>query len=116
MAINKGKIRKKKKVSVRKVQRDKKGRFVKGYPGKPKGARSAFSLEVLQEAIRKVEKEEKKSLFEHFVRQAFKDNNILIAVMRKFIPDRKQTDLEPGDDLKDFLRIYLPKKDEIKPS
>jgi hypothetical protein len=111
MAVNTDRKRKIKKTFVRKVQRNKKGQFTKGNPGKPKGAKSVFTIEILQEAVRTVEKEKRKSLFEHFVRQAFKDKQVLVALMKKFIPDRKQTEIEPGEGLQDFMRIYLPKKD-----
>lgn len=95
----------------RKSSRDKKGRFTKGNPGKPKGATSHFTIAVLEDAIREVEKEKKKNLFKHFVKRALDDDGVLVALMRKLVPDLKQTTLEPGAGIEDLVRIYLPKKD-----
>lgn len=63
---------------------------VSGNPyGRPKGSTSAFSMEALVRATKNVEKRKKKKILEHFVEQAFKDNAVLIALMRKFAPDLK---------------------------
>ena len=43
----------------------------------------------LENAIREAEKKNNKSLLEHFVQRAYEDNTVLIALMRKILPDVK---------------------------
>ena len=61
----------------------------KGQSGNPKGRPQRPEVQLLREAITQVQIEEKKDLLKHFVRQAFKDNNILTALMRKLVPDMR---------------------------
>ena len=65
--------------------------FKKGQSGNPNGRpkRGDTMVEQLEKAINEVEKAKKRKLFNHFVRQAFEDNAVLIALMRKIIPDMK---------------------------
>ena len=65
--------------------------------GRPKGPKS--ELAKLREAVREVEArrinsgiKEGARLYEHFVRQAFKDNAVLNALLKKLVPDLKQID------------------------
>jgi hypothetical protein len=52
----------------------------------------APEIQQLREAIAKVELEKDCSLLEHFVRQAFKDNKVMIALGKKIIPDLSAVD------------------------
>lgn len=65
--------------------------------GRPKGPKS--ELAKLREAVREVESrrlnsgiKEGAKLYEHFVMQAFKDNAVLNALLKKLVPDLKQID------------------------
>lgn len=75
-----------------KVIRNKKGQIQKGSKGiegvgHPKLGDS--KLDHLLKAVRKVESEENENLLEHFIRQGFHDNHVLIAVLKKLHPDLK---------------------------
>lgn len=66
------------------------GRFVKGQSGNPKGRPKNTSIsEELRAAIKRVEAERGVSLFEHFVRRAYRSDAVLVAIMRKLVPDLK---------------------------
>jgi len=73
----------------KKIKRDKLGRIMKGAPGRQPGSKNLFSMHMFERALAKVEKKKKKSLFEHFIEQAYEDNTVLIAAVRKILPDLK---------------------------
>jgi hypothetical protein len=81
----------------KKIVRSVKGRFVPGVcpnpEGRPKGATSV-SMDTLRKAIQNVEKRKHKDIYEHFVEQAFKDKYVLVALMKKLIPDLKAISVE----------------------
>lgn len=60
--------------------------------GRPKGA-TGYAAD-LTRAIRTVEKEQGKSLLQHFVERAFKSDKVLAAVAKKLIPDLATTKQE----------------------
>ena len=87
----------------KKDTRFKKG--VSGNPaGKPKGALSEKTL--LIKAIAKVEKKEKISLYEHFVKRALVSDMVLVALFKKLISDKAGLELpNEGDSI---TLIYEP--------
>lgn len=50
-------------------------------------------VEQLREAITVVAKAKGKTLMQHAVEQAYTDNVVLVALMKKLIPDLNETDL-----------------------
>lgn len=54
--------------------------------GRPKGTTQSKRL---MDAIAKVEKEDDKNLYEHFVKEAFSSRTVLIALFKKLVPDMK---------------------------
>lgn len=83
---------KKKKIKKRLVKRTSEGKFVKGSignpNGRPKGSKNKYSLAELFNAIKVVESRKgRKPLLQHFVEQAYDDHGVLIALMKKLLPD-----------------------------
>ena len=65
----------------------------KGQSGNPKGRKPGkYTVEDLFKAIREVEKTKSKTskgwtLLKHFVQRASEDDKVLVALMRKILPD-----------------------------
>jgi len=62
--------------------------------GKPKGANQPMTE--LRKAMKKVAKDHDCTPLENFVEQSYKDNAVLIALMRKILPDKKIENLTVG--------------------
>ena len=52
------------------------------------------ATEEIGKAIEKVQKEKDTTLLEHFVRRAYEDDRVLIAVMKKIIADMKHIEAD----------------------
>ena len=76
------------------VDRDEKGRFKEGHirlGGKEKGSKHNITL--LEEVISKYETEKGKDLFYRFIERAFINDNVLLNVIKKFVPDKTSTEI-----------------------
>ena len=62
--------------------------WVKGVSGNPKGRTRKPEIELFREALAKVEKEKDMSLLEHAVRLSFKSEAVLVALLKKILPDK----------------------------
>lgn len=71
----------------------------KGVPRRPE-------IQKFREALARVEGEKGVELLEHAIRTAFEDKNVLIAVIRKILPDLSQVEMESFTlaDMMDVLR------------
>ena len=67
--------------------------WTKGNSGNTAGRPRNAAAEELREAIKKVEKRKRKKLFTHFVERAYENDKVLIALMKKVIPDKKEYEL-----------------------
>lgn len=87
------------------------GKFKEGNPGKPKGAKNKFSIAMLEEAIEAEEKAvgEQKGfsvgVFQQFVRMAYREPSVMIALMRKFVADKQHTEISGLEPLKFIVEI-----------
>ena len=68
----------------------------KGQSGNPLGRQKGIRSEAekLRQALKKVEKERDVDFYQHFCERALEDNHILIALMKKLVPDMKQIESE----------------------
>lgn len=64
----------------------------KGQSGNPKGRVKKPEIEELRKAIKAVEQKKGKKLLQHFVERAFKQDSVLIAIIKKLIADKTQLD------------------------
>ena len=89
------------------------GQFKEGNPGRPKGSTNRISLKKLEEAMEIEEAEAEKqggvNILRHFVRMAYVNPNILIALMKKFIPDKTHTEIETPEPIKAIFEIVNAK-------
>jgi hypothetical protein len=75
------------------VKRNNKGQWVKGQSGNPNGRAPKPEVEELRKAIKAVEEQKDKKLLEHFVERAYRNDAVLVALIKKFIPDKAQQDI-----------------------
>jgi len=94
MAVKK----KKKKTCSQERNRTKRGQFPKGVSGNPGGRPLNEWRTALDDAIRQVQKKKRKKLMVHAVEQAYKDNTVLVAILKKLLPDLKASELEINAD------------------
>ena len=102
------------KVKVKKVLRATDGKFLKGTaPCNPLGRPvvGATSLDKLLQAVSRVETKLNKNLLDHFITRAFKSDQVLIAVMKKLIPDLAAVaSLDLNQVMNDELAVAIQKK------
>lgn len=69
--------------------------FVKGKSGNPAGRVKGENprVKALLDAIKVVEKRKRKKLLTHAVEQAYKDKTVLVALLKKLIPDLKAVEI-----------------------
>ena len=82
--------------------RDEKGRFIEGVSGNPEGKIKGTKnyLTQLEEAIEKYETEKGKKLFDRLIQRAFISDNVLMNVIKKFIPDKQHIQTEEIEPIK----------------
>jgi hypothetical protein len=81
------------------------GKFKEGNPGGPGRPRGSAYIEDLRQAIEEVEAEKKKSLWKRLVERAFIKDSVLIAIVKKFIPDLKSLEIKDGG--QDQLKVII---------
>jgi hypothetical protein len=63
-------------------------RWKVGETGNPNGRPRKPEVELLREALETAKTKHGKHLIEHAIELAYKDNNVLIAILRKILPDQ----------------------------
>lgn len=64
--------------------------------GKPKGSKNYTTL--LEEAVKRIEDKKGRNLFDHMIERAFISDRVLIAVAKKFIPDKSSAEIDQRTD------------------
>lgn len=72
--------------TARKTARKKDGTWQKGQSGNPSGNKRVSERQLLWDAIHKVEKDKKETVLEVFVKRAWEDNRVLVALVDRLIP------------------------------
>ena len=72
--------------------------FEAGNPGGPGRPRGPSLSQQLLEAVQSVEARHQKPLLEHFVERAYTSDRVLIALLKKLIPDLSRPDLQAEDE------------------
>lgn len=71
--------------------------------GRPKRQNS---YDALLEAIAIVEKKQDKSILRHFIEQAFLDNKVLVAAMKKIMPDMQAVSVSADESLQTLTVVF----------
>ena len=83
----------------------------KGESGNPKGQPRKPEVELMRQALEETNLEKKKSLWKHLAEQAYEDNTVLIALAKKFLPDKLEADVkgqvELSDEDKKMVKEFL---------
>ena len=78
------------------IQKETKPQLYKpGTTGRPKGSLNYTTL--LNKALNDYETETGRDLFKRFVERAYTNDRVLIALMKKFIPDKTPDNKEPQE-------------------
>ncbi|MHC4397482.1 MAG: hypothetical protein ACYS1A_17715 [Planctomycetota bacterium] len=84
------------------IKRTSTGQFKKGYSGNPNGSNGHWRSE-LERAIKTVERRKRKKFMIHAVEQAYVENTVLVAILKKLLPDLRKQDVDAGANLKNFI-------------
>ncbi len=70
---------------------DETGKFKEGNPGRPPGSKNYLTQ--LEEAIKGYEDKYDRKLLDRLIERAFISDNVLMNVIKKFIPDKNSTEI-----------------------
>lgn len=76
--------------------------------GRPKGTKER---DYMLEAKLEVEKEKKKSIYRHAFERAFEDDRVLIAMLKKLVPDMAYIESDTVQSLADIFALVMGAKD-----
>lgn len=96
------------------VIRDKSGRFIEGISGNVKGKPpgSKNYLTQLEETLHDYETEKGKILFKRLIERAFIGDQVMLSVVKKFIPDKQHMEAERPEDVHIFIHYDTEDKTE----
>lgn len=85
--------------------------FQKGNPGGPGRPKGSGYMSELKQAIKEVGVEKKKPFFKRVVERAYTSDSVMIAVLRKFVPDKLKQEFEGLEGIKFEVEILNGNKD-----
>ncbi len=87
-----------------------KGGFKKGQSGNPAGRpKGTKERDLMMAAKAEVEAEKKKSIYKHAFEMAFEDKTVLIALLKKLVPDMAYIESESAQTLTDIVALMMDK-------
>lgn len=106
------------------VKRDVRGQFMPGSHSNPMGRPPLGDtrLEKLLQAVARIESKRNINLLDHFIERGFDNDGVLIAVMKKLIPDLKSIDISASysasmsDELAASIQKKLQERFQLGPS
>lgn len=117
MAKKKAKKKSKKKAAVKssgktaKAKGKPRGRgkpFVKGQSGNPAGRpKGTMQRTIMFKALEKVEKAQGLTIFEHAWKMAYTDTKVLVAMLKKIVPDMAYIEGDAGQTLTDIFAAMV---------
>lgn len=89
----------------------------KGRTNNPNGRPRSPEIEIFRQALEEVEKKKNKTLLHHAVERAFADDGVLVALVKKMVPDKisheghiDQVSPEQRQKLIDEVKKYLSER------
>ena len=85
--------------------------WIKGQSANPEGRKLGTKnyTTLLEEAIKKYETDSGKALFDRLIQRAFVNDNVLLNVVKKFIPDKTSTEITaPGPVTINLVPVKTP--------
>ena len=94
---------------------DKRGKFLPGNKIGKIQKKKAYNVGELRKAIEDVERGKKHTLLKHFIRKAYTSEQVLIALIRKLVPDISITEINnSGSPFNLFVTQFIEEKRKEK--
>ena len=90
--------------------------------GRPKGSKNTITTKLFNDLLREMKVVEKekvvsggKSILKHFIEQAYSNNTVLCALMKKLVADQQATKIDLGEGIEVIVIGAKEKKEREEP-